>query len=168
MTYLFPPLRQQFFSALRHYLEQEFIPAYVPGQSKYLFQYVEPKLRGQPLVNASDAALNKPLKAAAARAGIPGPVPGRLWTLHSLRHLYGVYMLNDYPIAPAEGRFGIPITDVQMLMGHKLLRTTEKYARPKTARLVARLEASDRQMLGMTDQERELLPCSVANSLLQS
>ncbi len=165
MTYLFPPLRQQFFDALRQYLEHEFVPLYVPGQSQYLFQYVEPKLRGQPLVNASDAAMNKPIKAAATRAGIPGPITGRQWTLHSLRHLYGVYMLNDYPIAPSQGRFGIPLTDVQMLMGHKNIRTTAKYARPKMARLVAKLQASDQEMLGMTAEERKLLPSAVSDHL---
>lgn len=165
MTYLFPPLRQQFFEALRHYLENEFVPLYVPGHSQYLFQYIEPKLRGRPLVNASDAAMNKPIKAAATRAGIPGPIPGHQWTLHSLRHLYGVFMLNDYPIAPSQGRFGIPLTDVQMLMGHKSIRTTAKYARPKVARLVAKLQASDQEMLGLTHSERELLPSHVLEDL---
>lgn len=165
MTYLFPPLRQQFFEALRHYLENEFVPLHVPGRPQYLFQYVEPKLRGQPLVNASDAALNKPIKAAALRAGIPGPITGRQWTLHSLRHLYGVYMLNDYPIAPAQKRFGIPLTDVQMLMGHKSIRTTAKYARPKVDRVIAKLRTSDEQMLGMTDEERKLLPSGVLEHL---
>lgn len=164
-TYLFPPLRQQFFTALRRYLEEEFVPLHVPGQSQFVFQYVEPTMRGQPLVNASDAAMNKPIKAAAMRAGIPGPITGRQWTLHSLRHLYGVYMLNDYPIAPAQGRFGIPLTDVQMLMGHKSIKTTAKYARPKIARLVAKLQASDQEMLGLTSAERQLLPSGVLEHL---
>ena len=104
-------------------------------------------------------------KAAALRAGIPGPIPGRQWTLHSLRHLYGVYMLNDYPIAPAQKRFGIPLTDVQMLMGHKSIRTTAKYARPKVDRVIAKLRTSDEQMLGMTDEERKLLPSGVLEHL---
>lgn len=163
VTYLFPPLRQQFFLALKRYLEEEFVPAYQPGQPQFLFQYVEPRRRGQPLVNASDTAINKPFRAAVDRANVPLPGDDEHWTLHSLRHLYGVYMLNDYPLAP--GRFGLPLTDIQMLMGHKSIRTTEKYARPKATRLMAKLQASDESLLGLDPGERLLLPSGVLEQL---
>lgn len=96
-TYLFPPLRQQFFHALRMYLEHEYVPSFQPGQPQFLFQYVEPRRRGQPLVNCSDTAMNKPFKTAVGKANVPLPNGKSAWTLHSLRHLYGVYMRNDYP-----------------------------------------------------------------------
>ena len=164
-TYLFPPLRQHFFRALRKYLEEEFLPVYRPGEPQYLFQYMEPKRRGQPLINASDTAMNKPFKLAVSRANVSPPGPDQNWTLHSLRHLYGVYMLNDYPLAPERGLFGLPLTDVQMLMGHSSIRATAKYARPKAHRLIAKLQASDESQLGLPAAELRLLPPSVVQHL---
>ncbi len=164
-TYLFPPLRQQFFFALRRYLEDEFVPAFQPGQPQFLFQYVEHHRRGQPLVNCSDTALNKPFKAAVARANVPLPHGKANWTLHSLRHLYGVYMHNDYPVDPARGRFGLDVADVQMLMGHQNVSTTAKYARRKADRLMTKLQQSDEAMLGLDESERALLPLAVLKHL---
>ncbi len=164
-TYLFPPLRQFFFRALKEYLKHEYVAASLPGEQQFLFQYVEPIRRGQPLVNASDNAMGTPFKKAVAAASVPLPADGRNWTLHSLRHAYGVYMLNDYPIAPQSGQFGLSITDVQMLMGHASIRNTEKYARPKISRVIAKLQASDEQMLGLSMEERMLLPSGVLEAL---
>ncbi len=164
-TYLFPPLRQMFFVALERYLSLEYVPLHKPGEARYLFQYVEPKRRGQPLVDASDAALGKSFKKAAQKSGVPIPFDGGEYTPHSLRHLYGVYMLNDYPIDPASDRFGLPITDVQMLMGHARLATTQKYARVKRERLMKKLEASDRAMLSLSPQEQKLLSVAVVRHL---
>lgn len=160
-TYLFPPLRQWFFEALEKYLTLE----YVPTGDRHLFQYVEPGRRGEPYVNASDTALASSFKKAAARAGVPLPFDGEEYTPHSLRHLYGVYMLNDYPVDPNAGRFGLPITDVQMLMGHAKLETTQKYARVKRDRLMQKLEASDRALLHLDSTEILLLPSEVAQRL---
>lgn len=160
-TYLFPPLRQWFFEALEQYLNLE----YVPTGDRYLFQYVEPTRRGEPLVNASDSAIAKSFKKAAYRAGVPLPFDGEEYTPHSLRHLYGVYMLNDYPVDPSTGRFGLRITDVQMLMGHAKLSTTQKYARVKRERLMQKLQASDQALLHLTPDERLQLPAAVVHRL---
>lgn len=164
-TYLFPPLRQQFFHALEQYLNLEYVPTANPGQPRYVFQYDEPRRRGLPLVNASDSALAKSFKKAAHNAGIPLPFHGKEYTPHSLRHLYGVYMLNDYPVDPRNGRFGLPVTDVQMLMGHARLSTTQKYARVKRERLMRRLQASDQALLHLTREELKLLPNAVVKRL---
>lgn len=160
-TYLFPPLRQQFFHALQMYLEHEYVPIFQPGQSQFLFQYVEPNRRGQPLVKCSDAALNKPFKAAVKKANVPLPCEGGSWTLHSLRHLYGVYMLNDYPLDPEKGRFGLELTDVQILMGHENINSTKKYARSKVDRLMKRLQQSDEEILGIDKKELSLIPLNI-------
>lgn len=157
-TYLFPPLRQQFFHALQMYLELEYVPIYQPGQPQFLLQYVEPTRRGEPLINCSDAALNKPFKAAVTRANVPPPSEGREWTLHSLRHLYGVYMLNDYPLDPKNNRFGLELTDVQILMGHDSIQSTKKYARTKKDRLLAKLQKSDEAILGVDITEISRIP----------
>lgn len=160
-TYLFPPLRQRFFGALEQYLKLEFVPATRPGEPQYLFQYVEPARRGQPLVNASDAAMGKAFKKAVNKAGVPPPDEESEWFPHSLRHLYGVYMLNDYPLDPRHGKYGLPLTDVQMLMGHASIKDTSKYARTKRHRLMAKLQASDEALLGLPEDERRHLPSGV-------
>lgn len=164
-TYLFSPLRQQFFYALEQYLKFEYVPTAKPGEPRFLLQYVEPRRRGQPLIGASDAALAKSFKKAAIEAGVPLPFDGEMYTPHSLRHLYGVYMLNDFPVDPRNGRFGLPITDVQMLMGHKKISTTQKYARVKRERLMQRLQASDRALLHLSPEELDLLPSAVVAEL---
>lgn len=165
LTYLFPPLRQHFFHALRKYLEHEYVPSFQPGQPQFVFQYVEPCRRGQALVNCSDTALNKPFKAAVEKVNVPLPNGKRAWTLHSLRHLYGVYMYNDYPKDPTRGRYGLDIVDVQMLMGHVDVKTTTHYARRKHERLMVKLQQSDEVMLGLNDVERALLPSAVLERL---
>lgn len=157
-TYLFPPLRQKFFEALEKYLKLEFVPVTRVGEPEYLFQYVEPARRGQPLVNASDTAMIKAFKKAVNKAGVPPPDEESEWAPHSLRHLYGVYLLNDYPLDPRHGKYGLPLTDVQMLMGHESIRNTAKYARTKRRRLMAKLQASDEALLGVSEDERKRLP----------
>jgi integrase len=165
LTYLFPPLRQAFFQALEQYLRHEYVPITKPGEARYLFQYIEPTRRGQPLVNASDTAMAKSFKKAVKQANVAMPSNGKDWAPHSLRHLYGVYMLNDYPVAPERGLFGLELVEVQMLMGHTNIRSTQHYARAKHHRLAAKLKTSDETLLGLTVEEKSLLPLGVVKRL---
>ena len=157
-TYPIPELRRDLVYALQQYLRLEFVPCYKPGEPAYLFQYVEPSKRGQPYVDASHAALAQNFKRALRAADIPVPKEGKDWVLHSLRHMYGVYMVNDFPVNPQLGQFGLPLVDVQMMMGHASIRSTAHYARSKQRRLEAKLAASDQAMLGMTADELKALP----------
>lgn len=157
-TYPIPELRRDLFYALQMYLQMEFVPCYKPGEPNYLFQYVEPTRRGQPYVDASHAALSQSFKRALRAADIPVPREGKDWVLHSLRHMYGVYMLNDFPVNPQLGQFGLPLVNVQMMMGHASIRSTAHYARSKHRRLESKLAASDQAMLGMTADELKALP----------
>lgn len=157
-TYLIPELRKDLFYALSQYLSLEFVPCYASGEPAYLFQYVEPKNRGKPFVDASATTLTKTFKRAVAAANIPIPNEGTSWTPHSLRHMYGVYMVNDFPLNPALNQFGLPLVDVQMMMGHSSIKVTAHYARTKRRRLEAKLEAADKAMLAMTEAELQALP----------
>lgn len=157
-TYPIPELRRDLFYALRQYLRLEFVPCYKQGEPPYLFQYIDPTKRGQPYVDASHAALTQSFKRALRTANIPVPKEGKDWVLHSLRHMYGVYMVNDFPVNPQLGQFGLPLVDVQMMMGHASIRSTAHYARSKQRRLEAKLAASDEAMLGMTADELNALP----------
>lgn len=157
-TYPIPELRRDLFYALQQYLRLEFVPCYKPGEPAYLFQYLEATKRGQPYVDASHASLTQSFKRAVRAANIPVPKEGKDWVLHSLRHMYGVYMVNDFPVNPQLGQFGLPLVDVQMMMGHASIRSTAHYARSKHRRLESKLAASDQVMLGMTADELQALP----------
>jgi len=146
-TYLRMPYRQLFFEALLEYRRREYV---LPQDGNdYVFQFVEPSRRGRPYRQASDAALNQQFVSAVERAQIPGPPmsPAYVWTQHSLRHAYGVYMLNDFRVAGQELP-GLTEAEVQLLMGHKLISSTRKYARPKETRLRQKLAMHDQMLLG--------------------
>lgn len=157
-TFPIPELRRDLFYALQQYLRFEFVPCYKFGEPAYLFQYVDSARRGRPYVDASHAALVQSFRRAVKAANIPLPHEGKDWVLHSLRHMYGVYMVNDFPVNPQLGQFGLPLVDVQMMMGHMNIRSTAHYARSKRRRLEARLAASDQAMLGMTADELKAFP----------
>jgi integrase len=139
-TYLFEPLRTEFFKWFELYLRNEYIPT---TEHDYVFQIVAGERRGNPLNTASDTARKKSFKKTVRRASVEGPpgCPDYVWTPHSLRHLYGVYMLNYIPVP---GGFGLKASEVQMLMGHKDINSTLIYARHNTLMLRAKLEAADR------------------------
>lgn len=156
-TYLRTPYRDWFFRALLEYRKREYV---IPKDGNdYIFQYVVQPYRGKPLKLASDAALNKSFTSAVKRAGIKGPSfnPKYLWTQHSFRHAYGVYLLNDFYV-DGQASPGLSEVEVQMLMGHKSIHSTRKYARPKSERLKAKLALHDSQVLGyeFTENANEL------------
>jgi integrase len=152
MTYLIQPFKQLFFEALAEYVNEEYVPSRDERDAGFVFQYIEPRRRGVPYVSASDASLNANFHIACERVSLQlepemrNVLDGR--TLHSLRHMYGVYMVNDFPVDLKEGRFGLELSEVQILMGHKELRTTRHYARPKRQSLQSKLLLADQQLLG--------------------
>jgi len=139
-TYLFEPLRSEFFSYYELYLRYEFTPT---SSHSCVFQILQGKEHGKPLREASDSARVESFKRAVRRAGVNGPesAPEHVWTPHSLRHMYGVYMLNYIPVP---GGFGLLDSEVQMLMGHRHIDSTKHYARHDETLLRAKLEAADR------------------------
>jgi len=56
-------------------------------------------------------------------------------------------MLNDFRVAGQELP-GLTEAEVQLLMGHKLISSTRKYARPKETRLRQKLAMHDQMLLG--------------------
>lgn len=159
MTYLIQPFRQAFFQALEQYVKSEYIPPRSKADGDYVFQYIESSLRGKPYVGVSDSMLNKSFKSACKRAAVPQPTVGeKLWTIHSLRHLYGVYMLNDYPVNPNQGIFGLDLAEVQVLMGHKDINSTRGYARKKRRGIERRLMQTDKYLLGLSESQLFAIP----------
>jgi integrase len=164
MTYLIQPFRQNFFQALEQYVKCEYVPLRGAGRESYVFQYVESQRRGTPYVGVSDAALNSNFQSACSRAEINGQQPSntKKWTIHSLRHLYGVYMLNDYPIDISAGKYGLDLVEVQMLMGHANISSTRHYARKKRRNLASKLEQADLKLLGM-DASHQFQPLKIGS-----
>ena len=85
---------------------------------KFLFQ----KSNGRPLFVISRSDRNKTFRKYAKESGLNDISLG----LHSLRHMYGRYLLNYYP--NGNGGYGMPIEYVQILMGHSNIKSTKKYA----------------------------------------
>lgn len=159
MTYLIQPFRQAFFLALEEYVREEYVPPRDQAAAPFVFQYVERTRRGIPLLGVSATSLNDNFKAACARAGVPSPFPAdetAEWSLHSLRHLYGVYMVNDFPIDPANGVYGLELAEVQLLMGHANINSTRHYARKKRRALEDKLKRSDQFLLGDINDDQQL------------
>ena len=64
----------------------------------------------------------------------PGPTPalGSNWSLHDLRHTAAYRMARDPQM---------PLTDVQWVLGHAHLSTTQRYLNPVTEDVIAGLLA---------------------------
>ena len=148
-TFLFEPYKTLFFEHLEKYLDCEHVAT---KEHDYLFQIITGERRGMPLKDASFTALEKSFKKTVLRAKIPGPpiCPNHIWTPHSLRHAYGVYMLNFIP--HQHGR-GISLEELQMLMGHKNINSTRHYARTDRAILEAKLAEADDKVNFLGDTE---------------
>lgn len=148
-TYLLQGLRVTFFDALAEYLKAEYLPVKGGSRNDLVFQYVDPRRRGLSYRDASDAAIAKSFRKAVRRAAIPGKAHRRSsnWTPHSLRHSYGYYMHNEFPVDPENGIYGLSLNEVQLLMGHRDARTTSKYAKRNIEKLHTQLEDCDRRLL---------------------
>ncbi len=144
MTYFIRSFQERFFYELEMYLKHEYTGSV--RNNDYVFQYIYGKKRGEPLVGVTDAGFINLFKRAVKRAGIETPFEhkGFSWTPHSLRHAYAVYMLNDIQLS--NGKKGLKLEEVQMLMGHESIMTTRHYAKNKVNELHEKLEKADRAM----------------------
>lgn len=166
-TYLWEPWRSKFFQALAEYRKREWrLPS---DGNDFVFQIlkVQDGKVGVPLAMASDSATIGAFKRAVIKAEIiSSDLDGyKTWTPHSLRHAYGIYMLNYIPIGPSV--FGFSEVDVQSLMGHKSITSTRKYARRKQDILNVKLEYADRAALESMGLNLLEMPPPLARSVRQ-
>ncbi|MDP3172559.1 MAG: tyrosine-type recombinase/integrase [Polaromonas sp.] len=119
-TLLIEPFASMFFDELALYLKKEYIPH---GLHRFVFQYRHPQRQGRPyFLSDSDSRselFHKTVRACDVEDTVHGP--------HSLRHAYGMYLLNYFP--RVDGSHGLDIGVVQQMMGHADLKSTQKYAR---------------------------------------
>lgn len=149
-TYILPQLRDVFFEALADYVRYEHRPK---DPDHMVFQDITAGGNGRPYSEVSDKSKRAAFLRACKKAGIPAPPGKENYTPHSLRHFYGVFMLN---YVPTEGGYGITLTEVQRLMGHKDRATTAKYAREDPIILETKLLLIDQIAMGQQPNEREL------------
>ncbi len=125
------PFDDHFWEHLRYYLK-DFFRTNVSHD--FLFQ----KANGRPYFITNRSDRNKQFKKYAAASGFENIK----LALHSLRHMYGRYLLNYYP--NGKGGYGMPMEYVQILMGHGSANSTKMYAIHDTDILEAYIEAANR------------------------
>ena len=118
-----------------------------------VFQDITKKGNGRPYSMISDKSKRSAFIRACKNANVPNPPGQNSYTPHSLRHFYGVFMLN---YVPTEGGYGLTLTEVQRLMGHKSRKSTARYAREDPIILQTKLLLIDQIAMGQKPNEREL------------
>lgn len=125
LTFFIPELRHIFFNSLYHYQLKESLNS---TNHNFVFEFLTGNNKGEPYYSVSRQGFIKEFKKTALRANIIPPLfnSKNSWTPHSLRHFYGVYMLNYIPL---KDKNGFSIEEVQIMMGHKSILITKQYAR---------------------------------------
>lgn len=138
-TFFIPELRHVFFKALYEYQLKE---ASNSNIHNYVFEFLSVKEKGKPYYKVSRQSFIKGFVKTVKRANIPSPLFNDKdnWTPHSLRHFYGVYMLNHIPLSNGNG---FSIEEVQKMLGHSSIETTQKYARRKEDYITTQLEYAE-------------------------
>jgi integrase len=111
-----------------------------------VIQYLEGQDRGRPYFLCADSTRSQAFAQAVART-VPSDAADGL-SVHSLRHMYGTYLLNYLP--RSDGTYGLPIGLVKQLMGHASISSTSVYARHDLDLIEAELEYANSLVLGGT------------------
>lgn len=141
-TFFIPELRHIFFQSLYQYQLKES----ENNNHNYVFEFLTGKIKGEPYYTVSRQSFIKSFVKTVKRGNISPPRfnEKEQWTPHSLRHFYGVYMLNHIPL---ENGNGFNIEEVQKMLGHSSIETTKKYARRKEEYIIAQLEYAELKSL---------------------
>lgn len=146
IVYLFEPLKSLFFDAYAEYLAVR-----PTSDSDFLFLYEDNDHYGLPLIKATNTAnlngsLNHQFKAAqqehVRQLGDCGSDFSPYYTLHSLRHFYGMWLRNRVQV-PGRMTVGLELSEIQIMMGHKRLSSTEIYSRRASELIEIDLQLAD-------------------------
>ena len=117
------PFKTVFFESIEKYLKFE-----RPYNSKHNFLFVTNgnRSKGEPLFSSSNTTQNYSFKKVQLKISCPYKDGlNKRYTLHSLRHFYGHWLINFHRTETGE-KFNIE--DVQYMMGHTERKSTEHYA----------------------------------------
>ncbi len=120
-TVLIQPFGDLFFEYLEQYIKQEYVQH---NKHQFVFQHIRGKEKGKPFFLSASSTRNEAFKKAISKIGVENELNQGV---HSLRHMYGTYLLNYFP--KSDGSYGLPIAIVQKIMGHSTIGSTQKYAR---------------------------------------
>ncbi|WP_156135964.1 tyrosine-type recombinase/integrase [Delftia sp. ZNC0008] len=141
-TFLIEPFASIFFEALEKYIRFEYMPH---GLHQFVFQHRRKGMEGRPFFLSAPSTRNEVFQTAVAGCILLASERKGL-SVHSLRHLYGTYLLNYFP--RADGSYGLPIGLVKHLMGHNSVTSTERYARHDTDLLQIELAFANTMVFG--------------------
>lgn len=118
-TFLIEPFASMFFEYLEQYVRHEYI---AHGEHGFIFQHLRRGFAGRPYFLSTPKTRSEAFHKAARGLALPPEVDGP----HTLRHMYGTYLLNYFP--NPDGHYGKPIEDVSRWMGHSSIKDTQRYA----------------------------------------
>jgi integrase len=131
-TYLIEPFSSLFWRYLAQYIAGENTKRKrrpLGSVNPFLFKKIN---TGEPLTD-SYRSLYESFHAVSKK------VTGKGYGFHSLRHMYAYYIKNFAPTG--QGQFGLPLKQVQLLLGHQDIKSTQRYAREDFTKLEAALSA---------------------------
>lgn len=146
IIYFFEPLKSLFFNAYAEYLAVR-----PTSDSDFLFLYEDNDCYGEPLIECSNldnlnGTLNFQFKNAqqayVRQTGVKPYEFSADYTLHSLRHFYGMWLRNRVRV-PGRVSIGLELNEIQIMMGHKRLSSTEIYCRREAELIELDLELAD-------------------------
>lgn len=135
-TFLIEPFASMFWIALDEYrTELRTQRLMAPVRHDFL---VRSLVDGEPMHNSYQSLYERFHKAALK-------LTQRSYGFHSLRHMYGYYLVNHCPNPNPHShrKYGLELSLVQQLMGHALIKTTKRYARQDVHLLQAALAAAN-------------------------
>lgn len=138
-TFLIEPWASYFFDALNDYFRYEFN---LNAGHPFVFQVLSGKNYGRPCFICDRSSRIKQFLKRAKNAGVE--LPDGV-AEHSLRHAYGVYLLNYLPTPTG---LGLSLLLVSTFMGHTDIKNTKIYARYDEDIVRAELEWANRIILG--------------------
>jgi integrase len=132
-TFMIEPFASIFWENLKKYLELEYNQSI---NHDFVFQ----KENGRPFFTSDRTTRTRTFKNYARAAGVQNVSEVRI---HSLRHMYGTYILNYMPV-PGNRMPGLPIVYVQRLMGHASSSSIQRYSKHDEDVLDAYIEHANR------------------------
>ncbi|MDN3631445.1 tyrosine-type recombinase/integrase [Vibrio lentus] len=143
---LIEPFKSFFFNELMMYIDKE----RPNSNSEYLFLQLrgtKNKLTGEmvyhPCYKSATSTIKDVWDRNLKRAGLTGKEFGDIGT-HSMRHYYGMYMLN---FAPNDiGGTGYSLEEVKFFMRHSSIKSTEIYAKNDISKMIEKVEETNRQL----------------------
>ncbi len=142
-TYMIEPFASMFWIALAEYKKEELEKEQsrlVPVSHEFLFRNLK---NGEPMPLSYQTVYERFTKVAKEITGVN-------YGFHSLRHMYGYYLVNHCvnPNPNGNRRYGMDLHLVQKYLGHTQISTTKRYARQDVQMLNATLAAINLAKLG--------------------